>query len=85
MKKLEGKLKKRFKNTFKFSNNNINKCILLLRKGADHEYMDDWEKFKETKLPKNQEFDGILNVEDIIGADYLHAKRLSNKKFKQIS
>ena len=28
------KLKKRFKNTFKFSNNDINKFILLLRKGV---------------------------------------------------
>ena len=32
--KLDGKFKKRFKNTFKFSNNNINKFILLLRKGV---------------------------------------------------
>ena len=31
-KKLDEKLKKRFKNTFKFSNNDINKFILLLRK-----------------------------------------------------
>ena len=29
-------LKKRFKNTFKFSNNDINKFILLLRKGVYH-------------------------------------------------
>ena len=30
--KLDEKLKKRFKNTFTFSNNDINKFILLLRK-----------------------------------------------------
>ena len=47
MKKIEGKLKKRFKNTFKFSNNNINKCILLLRKGADH--MSTWMIGKNLK------------------------------------
>ena len=47
--------------------------------------MDDWEKFKETKLPENQEFDGILNMGDIIDADYLYRKRPSNKKFKQMS
>ena len=59
--------------------------FVIKKRRWSHEYMDDWEKFKETKLPKNQEFDGILNMEDIIGADYLHAKRLWNKKFKQIS
>ena len=40
--KFDDKLKKRFKNTFKFSNNDINKFILLLRKGVyPYEYMDD--------------------------------------------
>ena len=40
--KLDEKLKKRFKNTFKFSNNDINKFILLLRKGVyPYECMDD--------------------------------------------
>ena len=39
--KLEEKLKKRLKNTFKFSKNDVNKFILLLRKGVyPHEYMD---------------------------------------------
>ena len=32
--KLDEKLKKRFKNTFKFSNNDIKKFLLLLRKSA---------------------------------------------------
>ena len=32
--KLDEKLKKRLKNTFKFSDNDINKFILLLRKGV---------------------------------------------------
>ena len=33
--------KKRFKNTFRFSNNDINKFILLLKKGVyPYEYMD---------------------------------------------
>ena len=31
---LDEKLKKQFKNTFKFSNNDTNKFILLLRKGV---------------------------------------------------
>ena len=37
-------LKKIFKNTFKFSDNDISKYILLLRKGVNpDEYIDDWE------------------------------------------
>ena len=49
--KLDEKLKKRFKNTFKFSNNDINKFILLIRRGVYHYgYKDEWEKFNETSL-----------------------------------
>ena len=40
--KLDEELKIRFKNTFKFSNNDINKFILLLRKDVYcYEYMDE--------------------------------------------
>ena len=41
--KVDEELKKRLKNTFNFSNNDINKFILLLRKCVyPYEYMDDW-------------------------------------------
>ena len=41
----------------KISNNDINKFILLLRKGVyPFEYMDDWEKFNETTLPEKKSF-----------------------------
>ena len=44
--KFDEKLKKRFKNTFNISNNDINKFILLLKKGIyPYEYLDDWESF----------------------------------------
>ena len=37
--------------TYKFSNNDISKFILLLRKGFyAYEYMDSWERFDETPI-----------------------------------
>ena len=43
--KIDVKLKNRFKNIFNFSNNNINKFVLMLRKGVyPYQYMDEWEK-----------------------------------------
>ena len=41
-------LKTQFKNTFRFSNNDINRFILVLRKGVyPYEYIDESEKFSE--------------------------------------
>ena len=74
--KLFKKLKERFNNTFKFSNNGINKFILLFRKDLyPYEYMDDWEKFNKSSLPQIEEFYSNLNIEDITDANYMHAKR----------
>ena len=68
LKEIDEELKKCFKN---------NKCMLLLRIGVcPYEYMDDWEKFNETTLPKKDEFYGNLNMEDITDAHYMHAKRV---------
>ena len=53
--KLDEKLKERFFNTYKFSNHDNKKFILLLQKGAYLlKYMDDWEKFNETSLPEKE-------------------------------
>ena len=69
-------------NTFTFSDNHINKFILLLRKGIyPYEYMDKWEKFTETKLSGIEEFNGNLNMEDTSDAHYMHAKKVC-KDFK---
>ena len=74
--KINEELKKRFKNTLKFSNNNNNKFILLLKKGVyPYEYMHEWEKFNERTLPEKEEFYSNLNM-DITDADYMHGKRV---------
>ena len=55
--KIDEKLKKRFKNTFEISNNDINKFILFLRKVVyPYEFMVDWENFNEAKLPEKKSF-----------------------------
>ena len=75
--KIDEELKKRFKNTLKFSNSDINKFILLLRKGVHpYEYMDECEKVNETSLPEKEEFYSNLNMKDITDADYMHGKRV---------
>ena len=42
----------KFLTTYKFCNGNLNKFVLLLRKGVyPYEYMHSWERFNETSLP----------------------------------
>ena len=80
-KKLDKKLKKKFKNTFKFFNNDINKLFFffLLRIGVyPYEYIDGWEKFHETALPKIEEFYSKLNMEEITVSDYMNGKKFVN-------
>ena len=56
-------LKKGFKNTYKFSNNDINKFILLLRKGVHpYEYIDGCEKFSGTSLLQKEELYSNQNM-----------------------
>ena len=45
---------------------------MLLRKDVyPYEYMDDWEKFKETSLPENEDLYSHLNMDaDITDPDY---------------
>ena len=51
-KKFDENLKKQFFNTYKISNHDINKFILLLQKAVySYEYMNDSGKFIETSLP----------------------------------
>ena len=70
-------LKKTFPNIYRLSNNDINKLILLLRKGVyPYEYMDSWETFDETELWNKESFYSELNKEDITDEDHAHAQKV---------
>ena len=44
-------------NTYQFFNGDLNKFVLMLRKGVYlYEYMDRWERFNETSLPPKKYF-----------------------------
>ena len=61
--------------SFEFSND-INKFILLLRKGVyPCEFMDDYETFNEKPLPE-KELSSNLNMEDVTVSDYNQGKRI---------
>ena len=80
--KFNKELIKKFKNTYSFCNNDLNKFILLLRKGVyPYEYMDNWEKFNENSLPMKEDFYSHLNMEDIDDIDYRHGNNVF-KSFK---
>ena len=67
----------RFANTYEFCNGDLNKFILLLRKGVyPYEYMDSWQRFDETSLPDREAFYSNLNMEDITDFDYRHGKKV---------
>ena len=76
-KKLIERLIKKFPSIYQFCNGDLNKFILLLRKGVyPYEYMDSWEKFDETTLPPKEAFYSNLNLEDISDEDYAHAQKV---------
>ena len=76
------KLIDKFASTYEFCNKDLNKFILLLRKGVyPYEYMDNWERFDETSLPNKESFYSNLNMENIDGIDYRHGNNVF-KRFK---
>ena len=81
-KKFNKELIKRFANTYRFCNKDLNKFILLSRKGVyPNQYMDNWERFDDRLLPNKEAFYSNLNMEDITDKDYRHANKVF-KKFK---
>ena len=67
----------RFAKTYEFCNKDINRFILLLRKGIHpYEYIDSWERFGGTPLPDKEAFHSSLSMEAITSVDHRHAKRV---------
>ena len=76
-KKFNKELIKRFKYTYEFCNKDLNKFILLLRKGVyPYEYMDNWERFNKMSLPNKELFYSNLNMGNIEDIDYRHGNNV---------
>ena len=55
-KSINGLIKK-FPTVYQFCENDLNKFVLLLKKGVyPYEYLDSWERFDETSLPDKKYF-----------------------------
>ena len=60
-----------------FENYNCRQRELLIRKGIyPYEYMNSWDKFKETRLPPAKHFYSNLNMSGVSDDDYEHACRV---------
>ena len=67
----------KFPRMYQFCNGDLNKFVLLLRKGVyPYEYMDSWERFNETSLPPKKDFYSKLILEDISEKDNNHAQKV---------
>ena len=72
----------RFASTYEFCKKDLNKFILLLRKGVyPYEYMDNLKRFNETLLPNKEFFYSNLNMENIDDIDFRHGNSVF-KRFK---
>ena len=61
----------------RFEEYNENQYKLLIKKGIyPYEYMTDWDKFKETKLPPREAFYSKLNMTGVKDEDYEHVNRV---------
>ena len=79
-KEFNKELIERFANTYKFCDNDLDKFIMLLRKGVyPYEYMDGWNKFNEKIIPGKELFYSNLTLENISETDYAHANNVFKK------
>ena len=62
---------------YEFCNGDLNKFILLPRKGIyPYEDTDNWRKIDETTLPPKEAFYSNLNLENISDKDYAHTPKV---------
>ena len=81
-KEINKELIERFASTYRFCNIDLNKFVMLLRKGVyPYEYMDSWDKFNETSIPNKESFYSNLTMENITETDYIPAHNVF-KTFK---
>ena len=67
----------KFPRMYKFCSGNLNKFVMLLRKGLyPYEYMDSWERFNETSLSPKKDFYSELTLKGISDKDYAHAQKV---------
>ena len=79
-KDLNNKLIERFSNVYEFCDYDMNKFMVLLRKGVyPYEYMDGWDRFSEKVLPDKYSFYSSLIMENISKTDYMHANNVFKK------
>ena len=82
-KDFNNELIEKFANTYKFCDNDLDKFIMLLRKGVyPYEYMDGfngWDKFNEKIIPGKESFYSNLTLENISETDYAHANNIFKK------
>ena len=78
---------KKFSNTHRFCNNDLNKFVLLLRKGVyPYDYMDSGKRFHKTSLPDKKAFYSEFNLGDITDKDYAHSQKVFERfKLKDLS
>ena len=67
----------RFPNTYRLCSNDSNKYLSLLKKDVyPYEYMDSWERFNETTLPRQIDFYSKLNIQHVTNNDDEHAQKV---------
>ena len=70
----------KFPNTYDMCKKDMNKFMLMIRKGVySYEHMDSWERLKEKVFPPIEKFDNAITQEIIIKEDHEHAKKAWNE------
>ena len=68
---------KRCSNVYSISNGDLDKLLLLLRKGVyPYEYMNSWNRFNECKNPSFEKYFSELNMSNISKEDYAHSQKI---------